>query len=121
MRVAASPSRGSTVDAGLGFDFDWGSIGTAVQQVAPAAVQLYAQKMQLDAQKKMAELQARAQAQAQQQAMFQAQQQGGGGFQSLFNPGQGRGAGVGDGLPSWVLPAAIGGAGLVLVLAMTRR
>lgn len=105
-------------------DFDWASIGTAIQTVAPAAAQLYAQKVQIDAQRKLAEAQAR----AQQQAALSAQ------YAQVYQPvaqqgavmtqtGTNRSAGIRDGsnLPSWVMPAAIaGGVGLVALLLLRR-
>lgn len=126
MYVTASPSRGSTVDAGLGFDFDWGSIGTAFQQVAPALTQVYAAKAQVDMQTKLLKAQAAQQAAINRAAMAppSAYPQTGYGAPNMTiqpYPSTGRGAGIGDGLPSWAMPAAIAGGVGLLALVMLRR
>lgn len=128
MRVANQPSRGPTPELGLGFDFDFGVVGDFFKQAAPLAANIYAQKANIDAQKKMAQLQMT------QQLAIQRAQAGG------YPPGQyppgtysppygvpavqpgymGRGAGIGD-LPSWAVPAMIAGGVGVLALVLMRR
>jgi hypothetical protein len=130
MRVANQPSRGHTPELGLGFDFDFSVVGDFFKQAAPLAANIYAQKANIDAQKKMATLQ------MQQQLAVQRMQAGG------YPPGQypagtysppygmpaqpmqpgymGRGAGMGD-LPQWVMPAAIAGGVGLLALVLMRR
>lgn len=124
MRVSGPPSSDQTYDLGLGFDFS--IVGDFFKQAAPVATQLYAQKKQIDMQRKLVEAQTR-----QQMAVNQAAAQPpvaaypppaayypGSGYPSST----GRGAGVPGDMPQWVMPAAIaGGVGLLALVLLTRR
>ena len=117
MYVKASPGTGSMQDSGLGFDFS--SIGDIFAKVAPSAVQVYAAKAQIDAQTKLAKAQAAQQAAINRAAAMPPsplppQQYG------TYAP-YGRGAGIGDGLPSWAIPAAVAGGVGLLALVLLRR
>jgi hypothetical protein len=111
MYVKAAPGYGPTQDTGLGLDFDFGSF---INNVAPAALQLYGNKQQLDAAKIQANA-LKAQQAAQMQAMYTPQQQA----QPYYGSAPTRGS-VGGDTPKWLIPAAIGGAGLVLALMLRR-
>lgn len=127
MYVLQSPSRGSTVDAGLGFDFDFGSIADAFTKAAPSIAQVYAAKTSIDMQTKLAKAQANQQAAINRAAMmppspypstgYGLPQPAYGGYPATI----GRGAGIGDGLPSWAIPAAVAGGVGLLALVMLRR
>lgn len=130
MYVVASPSRGPTRDTGLGFDFDWGSIGTAFKEVAPSIASVYAAKTNVDMQLKLAKAQANQQAAINRAAMMPPSPYPSTGY-GVPQPAyanypttvgtQGRGAGIGDGLPQWVMPAAIAGGVGILALVLLRR
>lgn len=111
MRVTNPPSKGYTPGLGsgdLGFDF-----GSIFAQVAPAAMQLYGNKQQIDMQKLQAKQQMQ---QAQQMALMNAQQY----QQPTQNYGPSNIGGSYGGMPKWAIPAAVGAAGLLLVLTLRR-
>lgn len=120
MYVRLSPSRGSTQDAGLGFDFDFSSIGDIFGKIAPSVAQVYAAKQGVDMQTKLLKAQAAQQAAINQAAMYPP---------SPYPPGYGaapgmfpgHGAGIGDGLPSWAIPAGVAAGVGVLALVLMRR
>lgn len=122
MQVRYPPSLGPTPEVGLGFDFDFSAVGDFFKQAAPLATQIYAQKANIDMQKRLAEAQAKQAMAARMATMQQPQSYYGG--QPVYSMTQGRGAGVFDGgsnLPPWVVPAAIAGGVGLLALVMLRR
>ena len=118
MYVRLSPSRGSTQDAGLGFDFDFSAIGDMFGKIAPSVAQVYAAKQGVDMQTRLMKAQAAQQAAINQAAMYPPSPYPPGYGQPGMFPG--RGAGIGD-LPTWVMPAAIAGGVGVLALVLMRR